>query len=269
MENQCHLFGEGKKCLGKVLLAFLIVLSVFFAIKAINEIKNNKFIGAGIEPKNTISFSGTGEVSAVPDVANVYFTIRSEAKIVKTAQGIVSEKIDKTLKFLKEQGVAEKDIKTNSYNSYPKYDYQNEIACVTYPCPVRKPLLIGYEVSQSISVKVRNISNIGGILEGLGNLEVTEINGPDFVIDQEEEFKAEARRLAIADAKKKANDLAKDLGVSLVRIVNFSDSGNYPSPMRYDTMALGVAESKTEVAPQLPAGENKITSNVTITYEIR
>ena len=82
-------------------------------------------------------------------------------------------------------------------------------------------------------------------------------------------FKAEARKEAIVNAQSKAETLAKDLGVTLVRITSFSESGNYPGPIYYakSTEAFGMGGDNS--APEVPSGENRIVSNVTLTYEIR
>ena len=83
----------------------------------------------------------------------------------------------------------------------------------------------------------------------------------------------QARDEAIADAKQKAEMLAKQLGVRLVRVVSYNDSGNYPQPMYARDMAYGMGgaenQSTKAVAPSISIGENKVTSNVSITYEIR
>ena len=76
-----------------------------------------------------------------------------------------------------------------------------------------------------------------------------------------------ARAKAIDQAKSKADALAKALGVRLVRIVSFSENGSNPSPIRYDLMSAGVS-SKAGTVPEISTGEQKITSNVNITYEI-
>ena len=106
-------------------------------------------------------------------------------------------------------------------------------------------------------------------MQGLGTIGVTNLSGPNFAIDDEDALKAEARKLAIDEAKSKAKILAKDLDVSLVKIVDFSESGNYP--MMYSNK-LSMMEDGAYSAPasaQLPKGENTISSDVTITYEIR
>ena len=130
-------------------------------------------------------------------------------------------------------------------------------------------MAVGFTASESITVKVRKVDDVGDIMQGLGITGVSDLSGPNFSIDNEDSLKAEARKKAIDDAKAKAEVLAKDLGVSLVKIVNFSDSsGNYPM-MYYakDSMASSVAPEASPAV--IPRGENTISADVTITYEIR
>ena len=249
----------------KLIKIFLIVVILLFAAKTISEFRGFKFIGEAATPA-TISFDGKGEVSAVPDIATISFSVRNEAKTMKAAQAVVTDKVNQSLKFLKDNGVVDKDIKTTNYNSYPKYDY-SQMPCAQNYCPPGKQILTGFEVSQNIEVKVRNIDDSGKIVEGLASAGVTDMNGPNFAIDKEDTLKAQARALAIKDAKDKARTLAKDLGVRLVRIVSFSEGGNY-YPI-YGKAELMSVDGTAPRAPELPKGENKITSNVTITYEIR
>ncbi len=138
------------------------------------------------------------------------------------------------------------------------------------PCVPTESKIIGYEVSEYISVKVRDLAKSGDIVKGLGDIGISEINGPNFSIENEDKLKEEARKMAIDEAKEKAKALARDLGVRLVRIVNFSENGNYPMPMYAEgMMAKDSVVSSSLRSPELPTGENKIISNVIITYEIR
>jgi uncharacterized protein YggE len=250
----------------KGVLTLMILASVYFGVKVVSEIKGYRFIGGGAPAGNTISFSGKGEVFAAPDIALVNLTLREEAKAVKEAQDKVISEEKSALDFLDGQGIAKKDIKTESYNSYPKYDYGTP--CYSGYCPERTPKITGYEVSENISVKVRDLTKAGDIVSGLGALGVAEISGPNFSIENEDKLSEEARKMAIEDAKTKAESLAGDLGVRLVRIVNFTEDGNYPGVYNF-AVAGKAADSAAAPSPELPTGENKIMSNVTITYEIR
>lgn len=250
------------------ILVLAILASLYFAVKVVSEVRGYRFLGGGAPASNTISFGGTGEVFAAPDIATISFTIREEAKEMEEAQDKVATKETAVLEFLKENKVAEKDIKTENYSSYPKYDYSYRYPCLVYPCPTQAKV-VGYEVSEYVSVKVRDIAMAGEIVNGIGAAGVKEINGPNFSVEKEEELKAQARKMAIDEAKAKAKTLSKDLGVRLVRIVSFSEDGNYPGPMYGRDMMTLESKAAPASAPTLPTGENKIISSVTITYEIR
>ena len=258
-----------KSYIGKAALVLVIILSVYFVVKTLGELKKTSLLGESSEPA-TITFDGTGEVTATPDLATISFTIRDTQKELKNAQDKVTAKESAVLKFLDTQNIDEKDIKTESYSSYPKYDYGTPCySGMMVPCRQDAPTIIGYEVSEYISVKIRDITKAGEIIKGIGAVGVSEMNGPNFSIENEDALKAEARKEAIEDARAKAEVLARDLGVKLVRIVSFSENGNYPMPMYYTKDMMANESSAGAPAPELPTGENKITSYVNITYEIR
>lgn len=245
---------------------------VLLGAMVITEVKGYRFIGGGVSATNTISVDGTGEVFAAPDIANISFTIREDAKKVADAQDKATKKTKAALESVRKLGVADKDIKTQNYSSYPKYEWQeSSIVCVTVPCPYRpgKQVIVGYEVSQTVTIKVRDLEKVNSLVDVLGNAGVTEMQGPNFAIDNEDALKAEARKIAIKKAREKAEVLADDLGVTLVRVVSFSEGGNYPIYTRTMSASMEKGMGGDAMSPELPQGENKITSNVTVTYEIR
>ena len=263
----------------KVMFVVLVLLAIFLGAETINALKENRFIGSGVIATNVINVSGKGEVLAIPDTGSFSFSVIEEGKTVKEAQDKASKKINTSIDTLKGLGITEKDIKTTGYNSYPKYDYTtypcvqpmmessgSGISSVSYPCRPGKNILTGYEVSQTVSVKIRKTADSGEILTKVGGFGVANISSLDFVIDDMDKVLAEARDLAIIDAKNKAKVLAKSLGVKLQKIVNFQESGSQP-PIYYG-MAQSKAEDASSVIPQIPVGEDKVVSNVTLTYEI-
>ncbi len=257
----------------KLFSVFLLVLVLFFLVKTYGVLKENKFIGQDIVARNTINVQGEGEVSAVPDIAKFSFSVKEESLTVSEAQTVVTKKMNNVLDFLKQSEVDEKNIKTTGYNIYPRYEWQNEkIACFGINCPIpdRERVLVGYEVSQNISVRLENIDKAGEVLAGIGALEVTNVSGLSFEIDDEDDLKRQARKEAIEEAQDKAKQLAKDLGVSLVRIVNYSSNeGNtYPQyAVMEKSMAFGMGGDVA--VPEIPVGENEIKMIVYITYEIK
>lgn len=266
---------KDKSNLIKMIGVLAIFACIYLVVITISEIKGYNFIGGGVPAGNVISFEGKGEVFAKPDLATISFTIRENQKEMKDAQTKVTAKEALVLNFLDKSGIDKKDIKTENYSSYPQYEYQNSFCPTpkmgeTLYCPPGKQVLKGYEVSEYITVKVHDLAKAGDIVKGIGDAGVNGIDGPNFSIDNEDKLKEQARKMAIDEAKAKAEVLSRDLGVHLVRIVNFSENGNYPMPMYAKGMAeLDSVISVSAPAPALPTGENKIISNVTITYEIR
>ncbi|MEW5907807.1 MAG: SIMPL domain-containing protein [Patescibacteria group bacterium] len=242
--------------LQKLLSITFIILAIFLAVEAYNGIKENKYIGRNLNQIDTITVNATGEIFAKPDTAQISISVVKEAATAAEAQKQHTEAINKVVEFIKQSGVEEKNIKTSSYNIFPRYDYIEN----------RGRVFRGYEVNQTLDIKVRNLDNVGKILSGATEAGANQISSISFVIDDEEAVKREARKQAIEKAKQKAEELKEDLNVKLLRLVNFSESGEV-SPI-FKSEALGVGGGP-EIAPEIPAGENKITIIVSLTYEIK
>lgn len=216
----------------------------------------------------SISVTGEGEVSAVPDVGQFSFSVTADGAEAAAAQEASGTKINDIMAYLKEQGVEEKDIKTENYNMYPKYRYEGA-ACMGGWCPPSKEIPDGFEVSQTVSVKVRDTAKAGALIAGVGDKGATNISGLTFTIDDESKLKVEARSKAIADAKEKAEKIAADLGVEIVRITSFYESEGYYSPYGYggDMMMEAKADSHSDVST--PTGENLTKVQVNLSYEVK
>ena len=256
------------KRIQKGVFVLIIIICLFTFAKFINELKSNEYIGRENQPAYTISVSGTGEVTAVSDIATIYINLTKDGATSKEAQNLLNDSITKTLAYLKKQNIDDKDIKSEYGGLNPKYSY-DQIVCVRYPCPQSEPKIIGYTATQSITVKIRAVDNANEVKTGLAEIGVTNISGPTFSIDNEDALKDQARSKAIDDAKEKAQTLARELGVRLGKVTNFSENsgGYYPMYSAKDMMSSSVSSSAP--APELPKGENKITSNVSVTYEIK
>ncbi|MEI6396709.1 MAG: SIMPL domain-containing protein [Candidatus Taylorbacteria bacterium] len=253
----------------KVLKLVGILIAIYLVVLSIKELKSISYVGTDPTQSHTISVDGTGDAVAIPDIATLSFTVTETAKAVADAQTLATTKVNTTVAALKKSGVAEKDIQTTSYNINPHYEYQQSSVCSSNGiCPPSNPVITGYDVSQSTNIKVRDLKKVGDLLTLIGSNGVQNVSGPSFSVDKPEATQAEARAIAIDQARSKANVLAKALGVRIVRVISFSESGNMPYPIRYD-MGMGVSSSKAlAVAPEISTGEQKITSNVTIVYEI-
>ena len=249
-------------------VAVVAMLFLFLGSATINQL--SKADTSSIDSRNTITVSGSGEAVAVPDIATFSFSVTKEEKTSAEAQKITTDISNKILDAIKKNGVAEKDIKTTNYSLYPKYDYPRVVCPAIYPstCPGAKEVLMGYEISQTFEVKIRDIEKVGQIVSGATEAGATNINGPTFGVDKEGDVIAKARNEAIEKAQEKAKSIAKGLGVRLVRIVAFNENENsYGIPMMNKTFGMGGADAVS--APQIPAGENKYSRTVQLTYEIR
>jgi uncharacterized protein len=265
MDNT-SIFSEKK--FKQLILAVLALLALFLLAKSINEFSHVGERGQFAQ-QDAITVSGKGEVFAVPDIATFTFSINEEGKDVSEAQKKSAAKNNVAMKYLKDNGIDEKDIKTEGYNANPKYDY-SQIVCIKYPCPSNTPKLIGYEVSETISVKVRNVEKAGDILSGIGSTGVSNISGLSFTVDNEETIRAEARAKAIADAKEKAKVLTKALGVKIDGVVSFYEDNNVNMPMyAMDSKAMGIGGGEASPVSEIAKGQNKITVNVNVTYRIK
>jgi len=246
-----------------VIIVFLVSLTVLVSVKIANEIKERKYIGQGVEPQNIITVSATGEIYARPDLVLVTFSTVTEEKTVNEALSKNTEKMNGIIEFIKGQGVEEKDLKTTSFNIYPRYEWYEKTEIPPYP--QGKRVLVGYEVRQSLEVKIRDIGKIGDIIQGATDAGANQVSDLRFTIDKEDELKKEARGQAIEKAKEKAQELASQLGVNLIRITNFQESSIPPRFYALEEAAMGKGGGE---APQIEPGENLIKVTVTITYEI-
>ncbi len=265
--------------LWKVGLAVGVLLSIFLLVISIKELKSINYVGKDTPIMNSITVNGKGDSVSIPDIATFSFSVTETAKVIDEAQANVTAKINNTLKALKDNGVADKDIKTLSYSINPDYEYdQTGSICAaskssqTIPCRPGASVLTGYNVSQTIEVKIRDLKKAGALFATIGSLNVHNVNGLQFSIDDIDSVKAKARDIAIQNAKEKAKTLAQQLGVSLVRITSFYDTSDEPPFWGREGMGGDVMTMKSAVAPmaiEVPAGEQKITSIVSITYEIK
>jgi len=244
-----------------ILMIFLFVLTIYVFVGIQNKVKEGRYIGQEIESKNTITVSGSGEVYTKPDLAFTTFSVITEKKQVAEAIGKNTEKMNAIIGSIEEQGVEKKDLKTTDFRVYPRYEWQEK----TRFYPSGKRVLVGYEIRQSLEVKIRDMEEIGVIIQKATDSGANQVGDLRFTVDDEDEIKKQARGQAIDEAKEKAKELASQLGVKLVRIVSFNEGGIAP---RYYAFEEAIGMEGEDKAPQIEVGENKIEVNVSITYEI-
>lgn len=235
-----------------IITCLLVVLIVSQVIGVINKIKQSRYIGADIAYKNTISVTGEGKVYTKPDIAIVSLSVVTQGNNIKSVQDENTEKMNDVADFLKDFGVEEKDIKTIVYRIYPRYNYENR----------KIPEIIGYEITQTLEIKIKQMDKIGEILDNAVDVGINQVSSLRFGNEDDEELKAEARKLAIEDAKEKAKELALDLGVKLIKITGFNEGTVYDYAI-YRELGIGGGG-----VPEIQTGENEISVNITLIYEI-
>lgn len=238
------------------LLLVVGVLAVLGTVMAKN-LKSYQYIGKPTVERDTITISGQGKVTGVPDIATIDVGLVTEKPDVASAQKENTEKMNRLIKKMKDLGVNEKDIQTIYYNIYPQYDWPNG-----------KQVLRGYQVNQGVRVKIRDLNKIGDILIAAGEGGANQVSGLSFNIDDPEKLKQEARIKALENAKEKAEALAQVAGVKLGKIVSFSEYEERPlAPVYRAYEGLGLGEG--EVAPEIEKGTLDVVVNVTVSYEIK
>lgn len=242
--------------LSAVLIIFVIILGISQAVGIKNQIKEGRYIGE-VEYKNSITISGEGKVLAKPDIGQIILSVLVENKNVVVAQKENIEKMDKVIEAVKGLGVDAKDIKTVNYSIQPSYKYSSG-----------RSEIIGYEVLQSLEVKIRNLDKTGEILEKAALLGANQVGSLNFTFDDPEKLQDEARQKAIVNAKKKAEALVNQMDVKLGKVVSFSENSPDQNPIFYTTDMMGRGGSSENIAPQIETGQNEIVVSVQIGYEI-
>jgi len=261
------------------ILVALWLLVALFAVAIIYGLDSLRYVGTGIAATNTISVTGEGQIYATPDIATFTYSVTATKATVADAQAAATPVSNAITDYLKSQGVSANDIQTSGYDIEPQYEYQNAVcpqgtsasvsnsASPIY-CPPGKQTLTGYQVSQTTTVKVRDLTKAGDLLAGVGTKGATNVSGLQFTFDDPNKPQDDARNKAIADAKSKADTLAKQLGVDLVRVTSFQESsGGYPRPI--EAYATAAGSSAKAPSPEISPGQNQVTDDVTITYEIK
>lgn len=240
------------------LVLFLAVCSLLGLVKMRNEWKRSQFIGQEFDRTHSLTVAGRGRVEAKPDIARFQMSVSLEGYNLAALQKQNTAKTNAIIAFLQQQGVPEADIQTSAYQINPSWDYTEK---------GRK--FRGFQIHNILGVKVRDFVTIGPILEQVIGLGATDVNFR-FDFDARDQLVAQAREKAIDDAKAKARDLARQLGVHLVRITSFGDyatsGGVRDEEIMMSDKAPG-AESP-QSPPAVMAGASTLETAVTLVYEI-
>ena len=185
-----------------------------------------------VKMPRTISLSGHGEVKAAPDMAIVTTGVSTQAATAADALAANTTAMTALFAALKAAGIAEKDMQTSNFMIQPRYDYNDG---------KQPPVLVGYDVSNTVTVTVRQIDSLGALLDTVVKAGSNQINGISFDVSTPTEGLDEARKLAAADATRKAKLYAETLGVTLGPVLSISEGVSYqpPVPMLRTAAVMG------------------------------
>ena len=212
---------------------------------------------AGQHEPRLLTVGGTGEARAAPDQATVSAGVVSEAKTAGDALAANSRAMNAVFATLKRFGIPDKSIQTSNFSVSPQYpDYDSK----------QPRHVIGYQVSNTVTVTVDDLTKVGPALDALVASGANSLGDIAFSIRDEKPLLAQAREAAVKDATAKAETLARAAGVSLGPIVSIGEGGG-EMPVR--PMARMMVAAAPAAPPPVAAGEQSLTANVTISWEIR
>lgn len=204
-----------------------------------------------------LSVAAQAEARRVPDVATISAGVVTQAADANAAMRANAEQMAKVMAAIKAAGIAERDIQTAGISVHPQYRYAEN----------QPPAITGYQASNTVNLKVRDIGDLGEVLDALVASGANQVNGPSFEIDKPDEAYDEARLAAVEKAQARAQTYAKALGLRVRRIVSISEGGGLQPPipmMRMQAMDAGMAKAETSVSP----GETTLSVNLDVVFEL-
>jgi len=208
---------------------------------------------------NQITVSGEGKVYAKPDVAIISLGFTNTGATVANVTKKNTDTMNAVIDAVKSLKIDEKDIQTTNYRLTPLYNYTQDLGRIFQ----------GYTLQQSIEVKIRDFTKIGDVLSQATTNGANLVGDLQFTIDNPEQFKDQARAKAIAQAKANAQNLAKESGVRLGKLINVYESYS-PYPVVYNSakeMGMGGADSAP--VPIIQPGQQEIDITINLTYQVR
>ncbi len=210
------------------------------------------------ESAPVVTLTVTQSVEGAPDIANVGTGVQTRAQTAQAAMQDNATKTTALIAALTKAGIAKADIQTSGINLNAQYDYSNRDGQPS------GPRFIGYEASNQLSVKLRDIKKVGNLLDTMVAAGATNINGPSFSIENPAPMLVQARGQAMKDAKAQADFYAQAAGYRSARLVSISEGnsgGNPPMPM------MAVARFKADAAPVTPIEPGQVSASVTLTVQ--
>ena len=241
-------------------MAEILLVYVIFLVGTLirNNFEEYYHIGQADRQERTITLDATAKVTATPDIAMTSIGMVSTGATVAVAQEANTAVMNTLTTRLAELGISSEDMQTANYNIYPQYNYTSE----------EGRLLEGYEVSQNVTIKIRDLEKANQVIALAGEVGANSVSGLEFTIDDRDVYLEQARMDALKKVYAKAQALSQSLGVRIVGIVFY---GEYEttggSPYKYDQMAYGMGGEDATL--DIQSGSMDVEMNVNITFEIR
>jgi uncharacterized protein YggE len=209
--------------------------------------------GQEIKQVPQINVSGEGKVKVVPDQASIAVTVETKGNNAKDVKKQNDEKIEAVLKFIKKMNLAAADYKTQRVSLNPQYDYEKKKH--------------SYNATQTIEILLKDLSKYDELMEGLVDEGINRIDNVTFQSSKLAQYQSEARKLAMKEAKLKAEDYVSVLGQKIGRAMTISDNSQTYSPQpMYATMKTMEMSDTRAPRETLAVGEINITANVTVSF---
>ncbi len=209
----------------------------------------------GTVNEHTIAVSGTGSVFVTPDVADVSLGVMIQRDNLKAARNEAADKMAAIIAALKSLGIADEDIRTAMLDVSPTYDYNSNTPKVT-----------GYQVSNIVSVHVRDLDKLGDVIDNTIAAGANNVSGISFDLADRTTVENQAREAAVHDARARADTLAAAAGVTISGVQSISES--YSNPWPWYGAEPGRVDAGQDVATPVMPGQNEITISVSISYLI-
>ncbi len=233
---------QNKFIMKKVILSLAVLLSVM------TQAQEQK-------PMSLIAVTGEGKIKVVPDQVQISVSVETKGMKAADVKSENDSKIDGVLKYIKKMGVDAKDVQTQRVTLNDQYDYQKKKH--------------NYVATQTVEILLKDISKYDALMEGMMDTGINNINGVEFKSSKLETYKTESRKLAVKEAKQKAEDLVSVLGQKVGRAFTITDNTQayYPQP-QFTGMMMKTSYSADAAPPRetLAVGQIEVTSNVSVSF---
>lgn len=207
----------------------------------------------------TLNITAQVDVKAAPDIAHISAGVVTVAKTAQEAMSENAKQMNAVFAAMKKAGIADKDQQTSGMNISPQYVYEQN----------KSPVITGYQAHNNVNVLVRDLKNIGPVMDALVAQGANQINGPSFSIEDSEDLLNEARKEAVQKAQKRAAIYAAAAGMKIARIQSIDENSHSQGPIPYQPMMRAMAmKDSAESSTPVASGEVTLSISTNIVYEL-